>query len=142
MSKKNYTLEQIQDLKSNRFVKNCTEKSIQFTDECKIIVMQQVGKWIWSKEIFRDLWFPDYVINSNIPKRFVERQRKKLRKEGNKEWRKDERGKHSTWRKRKNTNDDTKDDKQVMISEKKLKRILAENDVYKELLFKDKDKYP
>ena len=80
MSKKTYTVEQIQDLKSNRFVKNCTEKSIQFTDE-----------WI---------------------------------------------------RKRKNTNDGTKDDKQVMISEKELKRILAENDVYKELLFWDKDKYP
>lgn len=138
MSKKTYTQEQIQELKNNKYVKNCTEKSIQLTDECRLIVMQQREKWIWGKEIFKNLWFPDYVINSYIPKDFIKRQRKKISNEENKEWRKDGRGNNSTWRNRKNINDD----KQIMISEKELKRILAENDVYKELLFWDKDKYP
>ena len=44
MSKKRYTDEQIKELKENKYVKNCTEKSIQFTDEFREIAMELDGE--------------------------------------------------------------------------------------------------
>lgn len=138
MSKKPYTPEQIQELKNNKFVKNCTEKSIQFTDECRIVVMQQVEKWIWWKEIFRNLWFPGYVINSEIPRYLIKRLRKKLRNNKDDNWLKDERWKHSTWRKIKNIDNEEINDKQVKRIMKKYGLVwkIRKRNPYKDIMKK------
>jgi hypothetical protein len=44
MSKRLYSEAQIKELKANKYVMNCTEKSIQFTDEFRKIAMELDGK--------------------------------------------------------------------------------------------------
>jgi hypothetical protein len=40
MAEIKYSNEQIQELKSNKYVKDCTEKYLSFTDEFKILVLK------------------------------------------------------------------------------------------------------
>lgn len=77
MWKIKYTKEQITELKWNKYVKNCTEKHIVFT---KIFKFEAVKfhKEIIPKEIFKKFWFPDYVINSEIPKNAIARWEKNI----------------------------------------------------------------
>jgi hypothetical protein len=39
-----YTESQIKELKANKYVKNCSEKYVTFTLECKIEVLKQLEK--------------------------------------------------------------------------------------------------
>ena len=78
MSKKRYTDEQIKELKANKYVMSCTEKSIQFTDEFRKIAMELDGKE-FPRAIFKKCWFPDYVVNSIIPEKSFNRRRKSMR---------------------------------------------------------------
>lgn len=68
-----YTTSQISELKSNKYVKNCTSKNIIFTKECKIKVVELSNKGIFNREIFKILWFPEYIINSRVPELSVSR---------------------------------------------------------------------
>ena len=68
-----YTQAQIKELKANKYVKNVTQKSITFSLECKIEVLKLNKKWLFYKEIFKKLWFPEYIINSKIPQRSFHR---------------------------------------------------------------------
>lgn len=79
MSNINYTKTQINELKANKYVKNVTEKHIVFEKECKIKAINLSKKYILSKEIFKKLWFPEYVINSDIPKNSIARWKRKIK---------------------------------------------------------------
>jgi len=47
MQKIIYNESQIKELNANKYVKNCSEKYITFTLECKIEVLKQLEKWIY-----------------------------------------------------------------------------------------------
>lgn len=79
MTEVKYTEAQIEELKSNKYVKNVTQKHIVFTIECKNEVLKLSKKWIFSREIFERLWFPNYVINSDIPKSSISRWKKNMK---------------------------------------------------------------
>lgn len=81
MAEVKYNSEQIAELLANKYVKSCTSKNISFTKECKIEVIKQWKKWIFYREIFKNLWFPEYIINSKIPERSYNRW-----KRNNKKW--------------------------------------------------------
>ena len=73
-----YTKGQITELENNQYVKSCTNKNINFTKECKLKVLELNKKWIFIKEIFEKLWFPEYIINSNIPSKSVDRWKRNM----------------------------------------------------------------
>ena len=82
MSKKEYTEDQIQEVLKNKYVKNCSSKYITFTDEFKIKVLELDKKWIYHRKIFEDFWFPEYIINSDIPKNSLSRWKRNINKKG------------------------------------------------------------
>lgn len=74
-----YNESQIEEIKSNKYVKDCTSKYITFTDEFKIKVLELDVKWIYHRKIFEDFWFPDYLINSKVVNRSLWNWRYKLK---------------------------------------------------------------
>ncbi len=68
MTKIKYISSQILELLKNKYVKNATQKHVIFKKECKIEAVNLWEKWLTSKEVFKELWFPNYIINSYIPK--------------------------------------------------------------------------
>lgn len=77
MSKRKYTKEEMYILRQNKYVKKCSEKYITYTDEFKIKWLEMNKKWKYHKQIFREFWFPDFIINSEIPKDTFDRLRYK-----------------------------------------------------------------
>lgn len=71
-----YTETQIEELKKNKHVKSCTNKNVNFTLECKKQSILLNNKWLTTKEVFDKLWFPKYIINSDIPWSSINRWRK------------------------------------------------------------------
>ena len=71
MAKIKYTQFQISELKQNKYVKDCTEKYITFTDEFKMKVLKWVEKWKYHRQIFYDCGFPDYVWATDLVPRIV-----------------------------------------------------------------------
>ena len=67
MSKLEYSAVQIKEIESNKYVEKCTSKQIRFTNECKIEVLKLADKWMFHREVFHKLWFPDYVVFSKVP---------------------------------------------------------------------------
>ena len=80
MTKIKYTQEQIKELKLNSNVKNATEKHIIFTKTFKLEAIKLVKQYISAKEIFKQFWFPEYVINSDIPSNSLARWKKLTKK--------------------------------------------------------------
>lgn len=78
MAEIKYNEAQIEELKNNKYVKSCTNKNINFTLEFKLEVVKLSKKWMFYKEIFEKLWFPDYVVNSNIPQYCYHRWKNKI----------------------------------------------------------------
>ena len=66
-----YNDSQIKELKQNKYVKDCTQKYITFTDKFKIKVLKWVEKWEYHRQIFEDSGFPDYVGNTDLVPRIV-----------------------------------------------------------------------
>ena len=64
-----YTESQRQEIERNQYVEKCNPKQIRFTNECKIEVLKMADTWIFYREIFKVLWFPEYVITSKVPER-------------------------------------------------------------------------
>jgi len=123
MSNKWYTKEQIQELLNIKYVKNCTSKYISFTDEFKIKALELDRNWFYPRKIFKDLWFPEYVCNTKIPKHSLWSWRYKFKNNwlewlvSSKKWRK------KWW----------KTDFESMSLEEKIKYLEAENAYLKEL---------
>lgn len=66
MSKIEYTKKQIQELLKNPYVKNCSNKYITFTDKFKIKALELDAEWIYHRQIFKDFWFPEYIVTSKV----------------------------------------------------------------------------
>lgn len=75
-----YNETQIEELKKNKYVKNVTNKNITFSLECKLEVLKLSKKWIFYRDIFSKLWFPEYIVNSKIPERSYNRWKNKSKK--------------------------------------------------------------
>lgn len=69
--KEKYTPGQIQEIKNNKYVLRCSPKNITYTNSCKIEAVNLWKTWISSKDIFKKLWFPNYIINSDLPSKIV-----------------------------------------------------------------------
>lgn len=138
MSKKRYTDEQIKELKANKYVMNCTEKSIQFTDEFRKIAMELDGKE-FPRAIFKKCWFPDYVVNSKIPEKSFNRRRKSMREKWE-IWLIDNRWRN-WWKPRKNKIK-KKSWETIEISKEEWEYMQAELAVYKELFWNNIGWYP
>ena len=76
-----YNKTQIEELKKNKYVKNCSSKYITFTDEFKIKVLELDKNWIYHRKIFEDFGFPEYIINWNIIPSIVWSWRYKMKKD-------------------------------------------------------------
>ena len=89
MQKIKYNDTQINELKTIKYVKNATEKHIIFTQECKFKIIELSNKWIYFREIFNKLWFPKYVIDSEVPRNTLKRLKNNLKtgKIEEKKWR-------------------------------------------------------
>lgn len=79
MTKVPYTPEQIQILQSNQYVKSCSEKYITFTDNCRITALKLDDQKWYHKDIFRYLWFPDFIIDSETPRYALKDWRRRVR---------------------------------------------------------------
>lgn len=95
MSKKQYTTEEVKLLNQNIYVKNCTPKYITFEDKFKIEALRISNNWaIYCKDVYKYFWFPDFIINSNVPKETLKTWRFKLKNKwlqsfiNTKKWRK------------------------------------------------------
>lgn len=69
MSKIIYTENEIKEIEANKYVDKCTTKQIRFTNEFKIELLKLADKWFFYREIFEALWFPEYVVKSQVPER-------------------------------------------------------------------------
>lgn len=138
MSKKRYTDEQIKELKANKYVMNCTEKSIQFTDEFRKIAMELDGKE-FPRAIFKKCWFPDYIVNSKIPEKSFNRRRKSMREKWE-IWLIDNRWRN-WWKPRKNKIK-KKSWEIIEVSKEEREYMQAELAVYKELFWNNIGWYP
>ena len=67
MAEVKYSESQIKELEWNKYVEKCTGKQIRFTNECKIEVLKLADTWIFHREVFHKLWFPEYVVFSKVP---------------------------------------------------------------------------
>ena len=54
MERKNFTEEEINKLKENKFVKSITTKSISYTDEFKKLFIEESNKGQGNTRIFKD----------------------------------------------------------------------------------------
>jgi transposase-like protein len=83
MSKRRFTPEQMTKLKSNCNVSKCSEKSISYAKEFKLLAVKQYNDEGKSpKRIFRDAGFDLDMIGENIPKERLENWRKIFRTKG------------------------------------------------------------
>lgn len=76
MSKVIYSWSQIKEIEKNQYVEKCTSKQIRFTSECKIEVLKLADAWIFHRDIFHKLWFPEYIVSSKVPWRTYTRWKK------------------------------------------------------------------
>ena len=113
-----YTNKQIKELKANPNVKNCTSKSIIFTKDCKLKALELDKKWVFHREIFKQLWFPEYIFNSRIPSLSLDRWKRNVKLK----WKIEE----TKWRKKKEYIDTTKMTKDEYIEYLEAKLALME----------------
>ena len=80
MTKMKYNKKQIEELKNNSNVRNCTSKHIVFSKEFKLKAVKLANEYISAKEIFKQFWFPEYIINSDIPSNSLARWKRLSKK--------------------------------------------------------------
>lgn len=68
MSKRIFTKEQIETLKSNPNVKNCSERSISYSNDFKTKAVKQYEEGMIPKEIFKIAGFDWKIIGKDTPK--------------------------------------------------------------------------
>lgn len=94
MSKYNYTKEEIEELLRNPNVKTCSSKYITFTDDFKLKAFKLDKEGIYHRKIFKDSWFPEYIVKWNIPPNTLKRLRLEFKRKwvewvvSSKKWRK------------------------------------------------------
>lgn len=115
-----YSEIQIEELRSNKYIKKVTQKYITFTDEFKIRAIELDKRYFLPKKIFKEFWFPSYIINSEIPSISLKRWRILSKKEKlvwGKKWKKKSK----------------KIDFENVTKDEKIKYLEAENAYLKEL---------
>ena len=80
MTQIKYISSQINELLQNKYVKNATKKHVVFTKECKLEAVKLYESWLTWKEVFQKLWFPEYIVNSDIPKNSLWRWKNNIKK--------------------------------------------------------------
>lgn len=78
---KKYNKVQIEEIVNNPYVLKCWEKGITFSKKCKLESIKLWSNGLSSKEIFRKFNFPEYIINSQIPKTSICRWNKQYKKD-------------------------------------------------------------
>lgn len=82
-----YTEEQLKELKlNNKYIKDIKNNRIYYTSKFKEEYDKMIKKWIHYKQIYELLWFPEYIINSTIPKESYKTWKKKNKKLNNTNW--------------------------------------------------------
>lgn len=79
MSHKRYNKEQIQELEWNKYVQSCSEKYISFTDEFKLLCIEQDTLWEYHRDVFSLCGFPTYIIESKVPSMCLKRWKSLVR---------------------------------------------------------------
>jgi len=79
MSNKEYSKEQIELLKTNKHVKNCSSKYITFTNELRLEALKMDKEWVYFRDIFKYFSFPDFIVNSEVPKQLLKSWRRKMK---------------------------------------------------------------
>lgn len=118
MAEIKYNEKQIKELKTNPYIKNCTSKSIIFTKYCKLKALELDKKWVFYREIFKQLWFPEYIFNSRIPSLSLDRWKRNIKLK----WKIEE----TKWRKKKEYIDTSKMTKDEYIEYLEAKLALME----------------
>jgi transposase InsO family protein/transposase len=82
MSKRTFTIEQVEALRANPYVKAASQKSITYTDEFKrhFVLKSLEGKL--AKQIFQEASFPVEVLGEQRIKSFAKKWRRRYREEG------------------------------------------------------------
>lgn len=128
----NFTEEQIQELKQNKYVEKVTTKSISFTKEFKELFVKESNNGKGPTRIFIESDFKPYILGSDRIKGFSRRIKKKVKNNQSYE---DNRGKKATGRPKKIK------EKELTIEEQldKLKHenlmLKAENELLKKMEF-------
>lgn len=82
MSKRIFTKEQIETLKRNPNVKNCSERSILYSKDFKIKAVKQYEEGLTGREIFDKAGFDLKIIEKDTPKGCLKRWNKIYKKKG------------------------------------------------------------
>lgn len=124
MSKRTFTQEQIDELKSNPNVLKCSEKSITY---CKDFKIKAINKWqtgLPPREIFLQAGFKLDIIGNETPKRCLQRWRRTFKEKGSRALAVETRGK-SGGRPKKNWQSDKE---KIKYLEAEVAYLKAEND--------------
>lgn len=78
---KKYNKAQIEEIVNNPYVLKCWEKGITFSKECKLESINLWNNGLSTKEIFKKFNFPEYIIDSQIPKNSICRWNKQYKKD-------------------------------------------------------------
>jgi len=123
MSKRIFTKEQIEVLLQNNNVARCSERSISYRKDFKILAVRKYRRGLPPPEIFRQARFDVDMIGREIPKYCLRRWLKVLRRKGETGLNTDGRGQKATGRPKNLAN---------LTDEEKLKRLEAEVSYLKE----------
>jgi transposase len=115
MSKRIFTSEQIETLKRNPNVKNCSERSILYSNDFKIKAVKEYKEGLTGREIFDKAGFDLKIIGKDVPKGCLKSWNKIYKKKGIVGLEKDFRGITSGRRK-----------KIEIVEKDKIKRLEAE----------------
>ena len=132
MERKNFTEEEINKLKENKFVKSITTKSISYTDEFKKLFIEESNKGKGPTRIFIESGFNPYVLGSRRIKEFSRLYKKKNK---NNELLVDNRGKSSTGRPKKPKEKSMSKDEEIEFLKHQNLMLKAENDLLKKMEF-------
>lgn len=118
MSKRIFTKEQIETLLQNENVAGCSEKSIYYHKDFKILVVRKYQEGLPASEIFRQARFDIHMIGRKTPKWCLRRWMKIFKRRGETGLKLDGRGKHKSGGRPKNIAN--------LTDEEKMKRLEAE----------------
>jgi len=82
MSKRIFTKEQIETLLQNQNVTGCSEKSISYHKDFKILAVRKYQEGLPASEIFRQAKFDIGIIGHDTPKESLRRWRETFRNKG------------------------------------------------------------
>ena len=82
MSKRIFTSEQLRELRSNKYVRKCSKKSVSFTSDFKILAVSLYKQGLALSEVFRRAGFDLSTIGKETPKACLKRWRKLVKNKG------------------------------------------------------------